>query len=100
MTGAVSSSSADASSRAQPLCQAHTAETEKMLNLDKSSDDQEKKEEKKQTDPVALHGEDTGTSRRVLSWKYIADVLPSTGDKSHATEVDGPHEDKPTKVVD
>ena len=36
-----------------------------MLNLEKKSDDQEKKEEKKQTDPVALHGEDTGTSRRV-----------------------------------
>ncbi|GHJ87491.1 hypothetical protein NliqN6_3893 [Naganishia liquefaciens] len=60
---------------------AHTAETEKMLNLEKNSDGQEKKEEKKQTDPVALHGEETGG-------------------KPHATEVDGPHEDKPTKVVD
>ena len=32
-----------------------------MLNLEKNSDGQEKKEEKKQTDPVALHGEETGT---------------------------------------
>lgn len=37
-----------------------------MLNLEKKSDDVEKKEEKKQTDPVALHGEDTGTS--AISW--------------------------------
>lgn len=30
----------------------------------------------------------------------MADMLPFSGDKPHATEVDGPHEDKPTKVVD
>ncbi|KAJ9098744.1 hypothetical protein QFC21_004392 [Naganishia friedmannii] len=60
--------------------QAHTSETQKMVNLPKASDDAEKKQEKEETDPIAMHGEDTGG-------------------KPHATEVSGPGDDKPDVVV-
>lgn len=62
MSAAAVSRHAHLSNSANPSSQTHTSETTKMVNVPKASDDAETKQLKEQTDPAAVHGEDSGTS--------------------------------------